>query len=321
MIARASILDRLSALADHTRSRILLLLDRRELSVSELCAVLQLPQSTVSRHLRILSDEGWLASRGDGTSRYYSMVVGRLDPSVRRLWRVVREEIAAAPGAAQDARRLSPVVAQRRTKSQAFFASAAGAWDHLRVEMIGQRTDVLALLGLLDCRWVIGDLGCGTGHIAEALAPCVARVIAVDESGPMLTAARDRLRPYENAELRSGSVEALPIEDQELDAAVLFLVAHFVADPGEMMIEVARVLRPGGRMLIVDLTSHDRADYVVQLGHVWQGFDEDQIGQWILDAGFERFRYRPLPAEPSAKGPSLFVASGSKSPTVDTPVG
>src|SRR5689334_16059896 len=124
MIARASILDRLSALADHTRSRILLLLDRQELTVGELCAVLQMPQSTVSRHLKILSDEGWLVARGDGTSRYYSMVVSRLDPGAKRLWQVVRDQVAGAVGSAQDGRRLDAVLtqraAQRRSKSQQF---------------------------------------------------------------------------------------------------------------------------------------------------------------------------------------------------------
>ena len=312
----ASILDRISALADPTRSRILLLLDGQELTVGELCAVLQLPQSTVSRHLRILSDEGWVLSRGEGTSRFYSMLVGRLDASAHRLWQVVREQVAAVAGAAQDARRLESVLAQRaaarRSRSQLFFSTSFGAWDEMRADMIGARTDLLALLDLLDERWVVGDLGCGTGHVSEALAPCVGRVVAVDESGPMLAAARERLASKKNVELRAGTVESLPIEDAELDVGILFLVAHFIADPEALMREVQRVLKPGGKLLLVDFIVHDRADYAMQLGHVWQGFDESQVVRWLQQTGFTSCRYRELPDDPEAKGPSLFAATARK---------
>ena len=311
-----TILDRISALADATRSRILLLLDGRELMVGELCAVLQLPQSTVSRHLKILSDEGWIVARGEGTSRFYSMMQSRLDPSAKRLWHVVREQVARAPGAAHDTRRLDSVLAQRvaarRSRSQVFFSTSHASWDQMRSEMIGQRTDLLALLDLLDERWVVGDLGCGTGHVSELLAPCVGRVIAVDESGPMLSAARDRLEKLVNVEFRAGAVEDLPIENGELDVAILFLVAHFVADPPSLMREVQRVLKPGGKLLLVDFMIHERTDYAIQLGHVWQGFDEAQIVEWLDRAGFSGSRCRPLPADPAAKGPSLFVATARK---------
>lgn len=311
-----SILDRISALADPTRSRILLLLDGRELMVGELCAVLQLPQSTVSRHLKILSDEGWIIARGEGTSRFYSMVQSRLDPSAKRLWHVVREQVAAAPGAGHDTRRLESVLAQRvaarRSRSQVFFSTSHESWDDMRAEMIGSRTDLFALLDLLDEHWVIGDLGCGTGHVSEVIAPSVGRVIAVDESGPMLSAARERLKKCSNVELRAGMVEDLPIENGELDAGILFLVAHFVADPPELMREVQRVLKPGGKLLLVDFMIHERTDYAIQLGHVWQGFDEAQIVDWLDRTGFTGARCRPLPADPAAKGPSLFVATARK---------
>jgi SAM-dependent methyltransferase len=312
MTARTDVLDRLTALADPTRSRLLLLLDRHELTVSELCTVLQLPQSTVSRHLKVLADEGWIGARGEGTSRFYKMVASRLDPDAKQLWKVVRQQLDASAGAAQDARRAQSVLAKRRTKMQVYFSGAAGMWDRLRAEMIGEHADTLALLELLDERWVVGDLGCGTGHISQLLAPAVARVIAVDESGPMLTAARERLRDHTNVELRTGTVESLPIEDAALDVAILFLVAHFITDPAKVMAEIRRVLKPGGRLVIVDLMSHDRAEYVVQLGHVWQGFDGDQVREWLGAAGFTSCRHRALPADPDATGPTLFVASGRR---------
>ena len=308
----ASIFDHLTALADSTRSRILLLLDRHELTVGELCAAMQLPQSTVSRHLKILADEGWLASRAEGTSRRYSMLTSKLDPSARRLWQVVRAQVAESAAAGQDAHRLAGVLAQRRSAQVAFFDSVPAHWDRMRSELIGQRTDLLALLELLDDRSVVGDLGCGTGHVAEVIAQCVGRVIAVDESGPMLTAARKRLAPLENVELRSGRLEELPVEDAELDAAVLFLVAHYVTDPPDVIREVARALKPGGRIVVVDFMPHEREEYVLQMGHVWQGLDEAQMRDWLAAAGFGALRYRALTADPQAKGPGMFVASGRK---------
>jgi ubiquinone/menaquinone biosynthesis C-methylase UbiE/DNA-binding MarR family transcriptional regulator len=306
-----TVLDRLTALADPSRSRILLLLDRHELTVTELCVVLQMPQSTVSRHLKVLVDEGWIAARGEATSRFYSMAQGRLDAGAKQLWQVVRAQIAESATSAQDERRATSVLAKRRAKMQVFF-STAHLWDAMRTDMIGARTDLLALLDLVDETWVVGDLGCGTGLMSEALAPCVARVIAVDESGPMLAAAKERLQPHGNVELRIGTIETLPIDDAALDAALLFLVAHFITDTGKVMAEIRRVLKPGGRLLVVDLMSHDRAEYVVQLGHVWQGFDGEQMKEWLQQAGFTSCRYRPLPADPNAKGPTLFAASARK---------
>jgi ArsR family transcriptional regulator len=312
MSSGPNVLEQLSILADPTRSRVLLLLERHELTVGELCTILQLPQSTVSRHLKLLADDGWLVSRGEGTSRFYRMLGDRLDESTKSLWSVVRGQISAGAGARQDERRADGVLAKRRDKAIVFFRDSSKLWDVMRSEMIGERADLLALLHLLDESWVVGDLGCGTGHVAEALAPCVAKVVAVDESGPMLESARKRLESRDNVELRVGTIESLPIDDGALDAAILFLVAHFITDPARAMAEVRRVLRPGGRLLVVDLMSHDRVDYIVQLGHVWQGFDGAQMIAWLEGAGFARCRYQPLPVAPEAKGPTLFVATGRK---------
>src|SRR5438093_798459 len=127
-----AILDHLAALADTTRSRVLLLLDRHELTVSELCGIVQLPQSTVSRHLKALADSGWIAARSEGTSRLYTMTRDELDASARRLWLLVREQVGPTAAAGQDQRRLRAALAQRRTKSQEFFSSSAGHWAGAR---------------------------------------------------------------------------------------------------------------------------------------------------------------------------------------------
>ena len=307
-----AIFDRMSALADTTRSRLLLLLERHELTVGELCAVLQLPQSTVSRHLKLLGDEEWVAGRAEGTSRRYRMAADALDPSARRLWQLVREQASALPAAGHDAERLRSVLAQRTTRSQEFFSTAAGQWDRMRAELFGPRADLLGLLGLLDEGWTVGDLGAGTGQAAASLAPFVRRVIAVDSSPAMLDAARARLGAIDNVEVRAGTLEALPIGDGELDAAVAFLVLHFVAEPADALAEAARALKPGGRLLVVDMMPHDREDLRQAMGHVWQGFPPERLEGWARDAGLTAFRYLPLPPDPAAKGPTLFAATARK---------
>ena len=307
-----AILDHLSALSDPTRSRLLLLLDRHELTVSELCGILQLPQSTVSRHLKALADAGWIGARAEGTSNLYTLAREALDAAARRLWLLVREQVALTPAATQDQRRLQTTLAARRSKSQEFFASSAGQWDRLRDELFGDRFHLAALAAFAEDTWTVGDLGCGTGRGSEALAPFVGRVIAVDASPAMLQAAKKRLQPFGNVELRRGDLEALPIDEALLDAATLMLVLHHVTEPARALAEVARVLKPGGRLILVDMLPHDREHYRQQMGHVWMGFSNEQTKKLLRDCGFTNSRVVPIAADTKAKGPALFVASAQK---------
>ena len=302
----------MTALADPTRSRLLLALERNELSVNELQSILQLPQSTISRHLKMLSAEGWVEARAEGTSRHYRLATDSLDQATRRLWHIVRDEVMHSSAADHDARRTQAVLAERSTRSQQFFSTSAGQWDKMRLELFGRRADV-ALLGLLDESWAVADLGCGTGAITQSLAPFVERVIAVDESGPMLAAAKKRLHGLENVDIRNGRLEALPLADEEVDVALLFLVLHYVVDPERVIAEAVRVLRPGGRLLVLDMMPHDRQDLRQAMGHQWQGFDAATLGNWMQTAGLEGFRYNGLAPDPDARGPMLFAASGKRS--------
>ncbi len=306
------ILDHMAALADPIRCRMLLPLERHELTVNEICSVLQLPQSTVSRHLKTLADDGWVASRRDGTSRFYGMTLEDLDPGAQQLWPLIREQVSSTNGAEQDERRLKGVLSRRRSKSQAFFASASGQWDHLRAELFGDRFHLRALLALIDPTLTVGDLGCGTGQVSELLAPHVAGVIAVDGSTDMVQAARKRLKGAHQVDVRRGDMEALPIGDGQLDVAILALVLHHVPEPARALAEVSRVLKPGGRVLIVDMLPHDHEEYQQQMGHVWLGFSAKTMKKHLEAAGFEKFVIAPLPTEADVKGPSLFVATAKK---------
>jgi ArsR family transcriptional regulator len=250
-------------------------------------------------------------SRRDGTSRFYS-VPDDLDAAARQLWSLVRQQVAGTAASEQDQRRLQGVLAGRRQKSQEFFASAAGQWDRLREGLFGDTFYLWAVLGLIDPKLVVGDLGCGTGLLTHAVAPYVARVVAVDASADMLEAARQRVDGAANVELRRGELEALPIDDGQLDVAMLSLVLHYAADPSSALSEVARVVRPGGRALVVDMLPHDREEYQQQMGHVWLGFSEKQITRLMNGAGFDAVQVRPLPLDPDARGPALFAAIGTR---------
>ena len=311
-----AVFAQLPVLADLTRSRLLLLLEGRELTVAELCVVMQLPQSTVSRHLKALADGGWVTARAEGTSRLYRGLRDALEPAALRLWNVVRDEVAETPSALQDMHRLEQVLRDRRSKSQQFFTTSAGQWDKLRSELFGLSFHSTALLGLLDPSWVVGDLGCGTGQVAEALAPWVRRVIAVDESAAMLQAARRRVRSLSNVEVRRGALEALPIDDASLDAATCVLVLHHLPAPERALAEAARVLRPGGRLLLTDMMPHDRDAYRQQMGHVWLGFSESEVRRHLTEAGFDAGAIHPLPPDANAQGPTLFAVGAVRRSTL-----
>jgi SAM-dependent methyltransferase len=307
----AAAFSHLSTLADPTRARLLLALDGHELSVGELVAALQLPQSTVSRHLKLLGDDGWVTSRADGTSRFYRKVIDAgLWPE--QLWEVVRRDMETSASAASDRNRVTAVVAERRQRSREFFSSAAGSWQDHRRELFGRATDLTLLATLVDPAAAVGDFGCGDGTLTARLAEQVRRVVAVDGSAEMLAAARERVGEHANIEWRLADLERLPVVDAELDLAILSLVLHYLPEPAVALAEAARTLKPGGRLVVMDMVPHDREELRRSMGHAWSGFEERQLREWMTAAGLEGVRHRTLSPDPEAKGPGLFVAQGTK---------
>ncbi len=302
------VLAHLNVLGDPLRARLLLVLEGQTLAVGELCDILQLPQSTISRHLKTLTDGGWSQVRRNGTSRLYSLVVDDLDPASADLWRVVKGQLLSMAAVAQDRIRLTRALAERRTQSAAFFSRAAGEWDALRDDLYGSTFHLDGLAAACDPAWTVADLGCGTGRTSAALAPFVREVIAVDASAEMLTAARERLQAVPNVELRQGTLEAVPVADGTVDLAVLVLVLHHLADPAAVLREARRVIAPAGRVLVIDMQPHDREEYRGQMGHVWLGFTALEIDRLLTGAGFDGARVVPLSPVPGVRGPALFVA-------------
>jgi len=297
----------MEGLADPTRLRLLHVLERHELGVAELCEVLQQPQSTISRHLKTLSTQGWIEVRRHGANRIYRMA-DAVDPAARRLWKVARGESERWATLQHDQLRLARRLRERRADAEDFFAGAAGDWDRLRAEWYGTRFGVEALLALLPPGWTVADLGCGTGALAAALAPVVARVVGVDRSADMLRAARRRTAGLDNVELRRGALEDLPLEDASCDAALLVLSLGWVDDPARALSEAARVLRPGGRLALVDAVLHDDEDFRRRAGQLRPGFEPGRVVEMLVQAGLEGATCRPLPPEPGARGPALLLA-------------
>lgn len=306
-----SITDRLAALGDMIRLRILRLVERDELAVGEVAKVLQLPQSTVSRHLKVLSDGEWVLKRTEGTATYYRFVLDDLAKEDRSLWLAVRDALKSGPAAEleEDLRRLSSVLAERRDDALGFFGRLAGQWDDVRTELFGSRFTSLGLLQLICRDWVVADLGCGTGNASEMLAPLVKRVIAIDQSPAMLGAAEKRLNSagLHNVEFVKGDMANLPLKPASVDAAVCMLVLHHLEVPTAALAELRRIIRPGGWVLVVDMVEHDRAVYRHTMGHRWLGFSESSMTELSKEVGFDNPRYAQLPSDTSAKGPGLFA--------------
>ena len=286
--------------------------------MSELCSVLQLPQSTVSRHLKALADSGWVTSRAEGTSRLYSMAPDNRQGPARRLWLLVREQVTEGRVAAQDHRRL-------QTRAGRAPVALAG------VLLVGRRAVGPPARGAvrraLSPAGGLRAAGSGVGRRRPGL-----RHRRDDRGAGAVCRARDRGRqlgrhagrrpsagsPGQDAvEFRRGDLEQLPIADAELDAAVLTLVLPYLPEPSRALADVARVLKPGGRVLITDLLPHDREGYRQQLGHQWLGFSEAQMTSWLTTAGFTDIRLHALPSAPEAKGPGLFVARARRTDRID----
>jgi ArsR family transcriptional regulator len=312
-----ALLNWMGSLADSTRLRLLRLLEREEMGVVELCDVMQMPQSTISRHLKVLTDQGWTRSRRQGTANLYHMLLDELDPSARRLWLLSREQTEQWAAVHQDQLRLTR---RRREQQDAerFFEGAAGEWDKLRSTLYGDQFTTAAMLALLPADWTVADLGCGTGVTSIELARNVRRVIGVDHSAAMLDAAKQRIAELTGPalageiELRRGGLEAIPIDDSSVDAAMMLIVLTYIAEPAKALREMARITKPGGRAVVVDLLHHDRDDFRRQMEQRHLGFTGDALASMMEDAGFVDTSYRELPPQKEARGPALVMITATR---------
>ena len=303
----------LKTLADPTRVRILALLEREELAVQELMQVLGMAQSRVSRHLGILREAGLLRDRREGTYVFYRSTA----PSGiwRDAWELARRELAGDPTAERDAASLVRVVEARASRSRSFFDAVGPEWDALRKIFHDDTLRARAIAHLAPVGWSVVDVGTGTGILAGELAQLGLRVIAVDHSPRMLEAARANLerQGLERVELRGGEANALPLANAEVDAAFAHMVLHYLPSPGEALREMARVVRPGGVVVVVDFVRHEAEWMRDELGVLWLGFPPDEVSSWFdaADLAGTRIEHFATPSVPRDL-PGTFIASARK---------
>jgi ArsR family transcriptional regulator len=279
------------SLSDPTRLRILTLLRSMELSVGELAQVLGQSQPRVSRHVKILIDAGLLERRKEGSWVFLSLDrTGRVEPLFALLdrWSEIDGE---NPWAVADAARLAAVRADRAAAAERYFASHASEWDELRSLHIAESEVEAAIARALQDRPVgrLIDIGTGTGRMIELFGPKSDRALGVDRSPEMLRLARAKLAEagLAAAELRQGDMYSLPLPASSADTVIIHQVLHYAQQPGAAVAEAARLLAPGGRLVIVDFAPHEREELRSRDAHARLGFAEDVMVRYLEAAGLE----------------------------------
>ncbi|KFN50888.1 ArsR/SmtB family transcription factor [Arenimonas composti] len=272
----------LKVLADPTRVRLLALLEREELTVAELSAITRLAQPRVSTHLARLKEADLVRDRRAGVSAYYRLNAESLDPAETRLWEALRDS-TDDPLLRQDAERL-PAVLATRAADQNWADSVAG--DMERHYSPGRTWEALArsTLPLLEPGDVL-DVASGDGVLAELLAPHARRYACIDSSPRVVAAAQERLRRYPQVEVREGDMHALPFADASFDLSLLMHALTYAARPAQAIAEAARVLRPGGRLVVTCLGRHEHRAAVTPYGHVNLGFAPKELRRHAEKAG------------------------------------
>lgn len=302
-------------LADPTRLRLLALLEREELAVQELMQALDAAQSTVSRHLGILRDAGLLADRREGTWVYYRFARPDAGPW-RDAWRLAREGLRDDPLALRDRTALDAVLEARALQTRHWFDSVGPEWDDLRRVFNDDTQRARAIGKLVPSGLIVADIGTGTGILAEELARQGLRVIAVDHSQTMLDAARAKfveLGASDRVDFRVGEANDLPLHDAEVDGAFAHMVLQHLPSPSEALSEMARVVKPGGRIVVVDFVQHDREWMKDKLRVQWQGFGLDTVRHWFADAGMSAVEIEvDAPRGRGADLPATFIAAATR---------
>lgn len=280
--------DIFQALADTTRLRILALLRQMELSVGELAQVLGQSQPRVSRHVKILADAGLAERRREGSWVFLAPVTGPRADALLRLVDLLADEADRAEGEA-DRERLAAVRADRAAAAEAWFGAHAAVWDGIRSLHVAESEVEAAIARAVggDVGRLV-DIGTGTGRMLELFAPAARGAVGIDKSSEMLRVARAKLDELPaRVELRQGDMYALPLPSGDADCVLLHQVLHYAAEPATAIREAARVLAPGGRLVIVDFAPHEREELRDRDQHARLGFSDAAVLDWLRAGGLD----------------------------------
>jgi ArsR family transcriptional regulator len=287
--AELPLAERIQALADPTRLRIVALLRLMELSVGELAQVLGQSQPRVSRHLKILADAGVLERRKEGSWVFLTLTdPARVEPMFALIdaW----ADPATESSFAADAARIETIRAERAEAANRYFAGHAEVWDQIRSLHVAESEVERAIDTALGRRPLgrLVDVGTGTGRMIELFGPRASQAIGIDRSSEMLRLARVKLEAAGiPSSLRQGDMYALPLPDQSADTVVIHQVLHYAHSPATAVAEAARVLAPGGTLLVVDFAAHEREELRASDAHIRLGFEDEVMAGWFGTAGLE----------------------------------
>ena len=311
----ASILKNLRLLADPSRLRILLLVEREELSVAELQDILGMGQSRISTHLAQLKQAGLVEDRRNGKSILYRLksLRGAGSKAFLELLKVLRQAAAEIPEAAEDSEALRLALRRRQDKMRAYFDELAGKFGRRYVpgrSWKGLAEMLLALIPPL----VIADLGAGEGTFSQLLARRAKKVIALDNSEKMVEygAGLARKHGLKNLEYRQGDMEALPLHARSVDVAFFSQALHHAQHPQRAVAEAWRILKPGGRIVVLDLLRHSHEEARELYADLWLGFTEVEVSRFLRAAGFRNVETSVVHREEETPHFETMLAVGEK---------
>jgi demethylmenaquinone methyltransferase/2-methoxy-6-polyprenyl-1,4-benzoquinol methylase/ArsR family transcriptional regulator len=320
-----ALLGALGAAAEETRLRLLTLLSEAELTVSELVTILGQSQPRVSRHLKLLVEAGLVVRHREGSWAFFLIAPGGAVGEIARavaIWPDPQDPVILS-----DRARLAEVRRARDAQAARYFAAQAPNWDRIRALHVPEERVETALRDIVGAEPIhaLLDLGTGTGRMLEILAPLADRAIGIDQSPAMLAVARARLERagLRNVQLRQGDIYAVPVERNGFDLVVLHQVLHYLNDPGRALREAARVLRPGGRLLVVDFAPHTEEALRESHAHRRLGFGHDEVATYLDDASLDLADRRDLPPLPGEGGKltvSLWLARDRRIQTDPVPL-
>lgn len=299
-----AMVDTLKAAAESSRLRILALLARGDLTVSDLTEILNQSQPRVSRHLKLLLEAGLIGRYQEGSWAFFRLSDN--EPVRDFVDRLVSGVSAGDPQIERDLERLAGVKRKRQERAAAYFSANAASWDQIRSLHAPDNSVEAAIRKLVGKRpfQAMLDLGTGTGRLLEILAPLYRRGIGIDMSREMLAVARANLdrAGVHHAQVRQGDIYAPPVERDAFDLVTIHQVLHYLDDPQAAIREAARTLRPSGRLIIVDFAAHGLEFLREAHAHARLGFTDRQIAEWFAEAGLdleETMQFEPRGAAPA----------------------